>query len=129
MPPPPPPPPPVRRHLSRTLKKSPCPGRGSKLGPFDLEANTLLRSYKSRLRPQGSTGVSYTLPIPYYINFSKIQWDDEDVPIIKPSRSFPQLYDDLIETMIKYSVTQMVKKPTRDDNILDLFMTSKPDTC
>ena len=25
----------VGRHLSRTLKKSPCPGRGSNRGPFD----------------------------------------------------------------------------------------------
>ena len=47
----------VGRHLSRTLKKFPCPGRGSNRGPFDLEASTLPRRYKSRLVPQGSTSV------------------------------------------------------------------------
>ena len=40
------------RHLSRTLKKSPYPGRGSNRGPFDLEASTLPRRCKSRLVPQ-----------------------------------------------------------------------------
>ena len=35
----------VGRHLSRTLKKSPCPGRGSNRGPFNLEASTLPRRY------------------------------------------------------------------------------------
>ena len=54
----------VELFSSRTLKKSPCPGRGSNRGPFDLEASTLPRRYKSRLVPQGSTSVSYTLPIP-----------------------------------------------------------------
>ena len=47
----------VGRHLSRTLKKSPCPSRGSNRGPFDLKSCTLLRRYKSRLVPQGSTSV------------------------------------------------------------------------
>ena len=28
----------VGRHLSRTLKKSPCPGRGSNRGPFELKS-------------------------------------------------------------------------------------------
>ena len=49
----------VGRHLSRTLKKSPCPSRGSNRGPFDLQSSTLPRRYKSRLVPQGSTSVSY----------------------------------------------------------------------
>ena len=47
----------VGRHLSRTLKKSSCPGRGSNRGPFDLQSSTLPRRYKSRLVPQGSTSV------------------------------------------------------------------------
>ena len=48
------------RHLSRTLVKIPCPGRGSNRGPFDLQSSTLPRRYKSWLVPQGSTSVSYT---------------------------------------------------------------------
>ena len=50
----------VGRHVSRTLKISPCPGRGSNRGPFDLKSSTLPRRYKTRLVPQGSTSVSST---------------------------------------------------------------------
>ena len=47
-------------HLSGTLRKPPCPGRGSNGGLFDLEASTLPRRYNSRLVPQGSKSVLYT---------------------------------------------------------------------
>ena len=50
----------VGRHLSQTLKKIQCPGRGSNRGPFDLQSSTLPRRYKSWLVPQGSTSVLYT---------------------------------------------------------------------
>ena len=50
--------------MSRTLKKSPCPSRGSNRGPFDLQSSTLPRRYKSRLVPQGSTSILYTYPVP-----------------------------------------------------------------
>ena len=46
--------------MSRTLNKFLFPSRGSNRGPFDLEASTLPRRYKSRVVPQGSTSVSYT---------------------------------------------------------------------
>ena len=39
----------VGRHLSRTLKKFPCPSRGSNRGPFDPEASTLPRAIKAGL--------------------------------------------------------------------------------
>ena len=50
----------VGRHLSRTLIKSPCLGRGLNRGPFDLQSSTLTRRYKSLLVPLGITCVSYT---------------------------------------------------------------------
>ena len=46
------------------LKISPCPGRGSNRGSFDLKSSTLPRRYKSPLVPQGRTSVWYTWPIP-----------------------------------------------------------------
>ena len=61
----------VGRHLSRTLKKSPCPSRGSNRGPFDLQSSTLPRRYKSRLVPQGSTSILYTYPVPCDIQMNE----------------------------------------------------------
>ena len=50
----------VGRHFNGLLKKSPCPGRGSNRGPFDLRSSTLPRHYKSRLVPwkDVSVGIS-----------------------------------------------------------------------
>ena len=60
------------------------------------------------------------------LNYPKLTWDDDDVPIIKPGRSFPKLYEDFVDLMNENSLSQMEKEPTRGENILDLFWITNP---
>ena len=60
------------------------------------------------------------------LNYPDLTWDDDDVPIIKPGCSYPSLYDDFVEMLNDFSLSQMVREPTRDGSILDLFMTTNP---
>ena len=60
------------------------------------------------------------------LNYPDLTWDDDDVPIIKPGCSYPRLYDAFVEMLNDFSLSQMVREPTRDGNILDLFMTTNP---
>ena len=58
------------------------------------------------------------------LNFPDISWSDEHVPSVKPGCSFPKLYRDFITTLDDCNLVQMVSKPTRGENIWDLFLTS-----
>ena len=58
------------------------------------------------------------------MNFPKLSWDDDDVPIIKPVCSCPRLYEDFIEMLNDFNLSQVVWETTRGDNILDLFLTT-----
>ena len=58
------------------------------------------------------------------LNFPDISWSDEHVPSVKPGCSFPKLYEDFITTLDDCNLVQMVSKPTRGENIWDLFLTS-----
>ena len=60
------------------------------------------------------------------LNCPKLQWDDDDVPMIKPGCNFPRLYEDFIEMLNGNSLSQMVEVPTGGENILDLFLTTNP---
>ena len=60
------------------------------------------------------------------LNYPKLEWDEDDVPFIKPGCSHTKLYDSFIETMCDHSLSQMVREPTRSGNILDLFLTTNP---
>ena len=57
-------------------------------------------------------------------NFPKFSWDSEHVPTIKPGCRYPSIYNSFISCLDDYSLVQMVSKPTRGDNVLDLFLTS-----
>ena len=46
------------------------------------------------------------------------------MPHIRHDCSFPQLYDDFICLLDDFNIIQMVSKPTRLCNTLDLFLTS-----
>ena len=59
-----------------------------------------------------------------YFNFPKFSWDSEQVPTIKPGFKYPSIYNSFISCLDDYSLVQMVSKPTRGDNNLDLFLTS-----
>ena len=49
------------------------------------------------------------------MNFPKLSWDDDDVPIIKPGWSCPRIYEDFIECFNDFNLSQVV---------LDLFLTT-----
>ena len=53
----------------------------------------------------------------------EINWSDES---LKQTCSFKTLYEDFIENLINFNFEQMVKITTREDNILDLFLTNQP---
>ena len=58
------------------------------------------------------------------MDFPKLFWDEEAVPTIKPGCSCPRLYVDFIEILNDFSFSQVVREPTRCDNIIDLFLTT-----
>ena len=53
-----------------------------------------------------------------------MDWDEEDVPCIRPGCTLTKLYDGFIETLNDFNLMQMVREPTRGGNILDLFLTT-----
>ena len=57
-------------------------------------------------------------------NFPKFSSDSEHVPTIKPGCRYPSIYNSFISCLDDYSLVQMVSKPTRGENVLDLFLTS-----
>ena len=57
-------------------------------------------------------------------NFPKFSWDSKHVLTIKPGCRYPSIYNSFISCLDDYSLVQMVSKPTRGDNVLDLFLTS-----
>ena len=56
-------------------------------------------------------------------NMPGIDWSNES---IKHQCKFKTLYTDFMENLIDFNLEQMVKTSTRDDNILDLFLTNQP---
>ena len=57
-------------------------------------------------------------------NFPGLSWNSAHIPKINPECRYPTLYNDFISCLEDHSLVQMVSKPTRDDNVLDLFLTS-----
>ena len=58
-------------------------------------------------------------------NLPKLDWPDCE-PSIKPNCSFKQVYDHFMELLLDSNLTQVVTQPTRLNNTLDLFLTTKP---
>ena len=58
------------------------------------------------------------------LNYPKMDWDKDDVPFIKTGCAHTRLNDSFIETMSDFNLSQMVRDPTRQGNILDLFLTT-----
>ena len=55
-------------------------------------------------------------------NYPKLDWDEEDVPFIRPGCTLTKLYEGFIETLKDFNLNmQMVREPTRGGNILDCF--------
>ena len=57
-------------------------------------------------------------------NLPKLTWP-ESIPEFRPDWSHKQVYD-FLNLIHDYNFTQVVTEPTRQDNILDLFLTTNP---
>ena len=57
------------------------------------------------------------------LNYPNIDWDNKTLKSGQ-TNSFSSLHREFLDTLDEFSLTQMVKNPTRDGNILDLFLTS-----
>ena len=57
-------------------------------------------------------------------NYPKLVWDEDDIPVIKSGCAFNKVYEGFVETLNDFNLTQMVREPTRAENILDLFLTT-----
>ena len=58
-------------------------------------------------------------------NLPKFTWVDCK-PSIRPDCSPSPIYDNFVELLDDFNLTQIVTEPTRLDNILDLILTSNP---
>ena len=58
-------------------------------------------------------------------NLPKLSWP-ENSPEMKPDCSYKQVYEYFLSTIADYNLTQVVTEPTRQDNVLDLFLTTNP---
>ena len=58
-------------------------------------------------------------------NLPKLNWSDGS-PESKPDCSLSKVYDTFLNTIEDYNFTQVVSEPTRQENILDLFLTTNP---
>ena len=58
-------------------------------------------------------------------NYPKFTWEDNQATI-KQNCPSPDMYQDFVSTINDNCLTQMVSEPTRDNNILDLFLTNNP---
>ena len=56
-------------------------------------------------------------------NLPHIDWDKTQ---IKDSCSYKPVYETFFDIIHDFTLEQMVKEPTRDNNILDLFLTNHP---
>ena len=59
-------------------------------------------------------------------NLPKLQWDSDHMPTIRPGHSYPSVYKDFVSCGDDFGLVQMVSKPTRGDNILDMFLITNP---
>ena len=58
------------------------------------------------------------------LNYPNLNCDGEDVFMIKPGCTLTKLYEDFIETLNDFNLSQMVHESTRAGDILDLYLTS-----
>ena len=56
-------------------------------------------------------------------NLPDIDWSNESV---KTTCKYKELYSDFLDQIVNFNLEQMVKTPTRNSNILDLFLTNLP---
>ena len=59
------------------------------------------------------------------LNDPKFTWND-CVPFISPDCKYTDQYEDFSELLNEFDLTQIVTHPTRNENILDLFLIANP---
>ena len=58
-------------------------------------------------------------------NYPELNWE-ENQPVLKQNCPNPEMYQDFVSALDDNCLTQMVCEPTRENNILDLFITNSP---
>ena len=76
----------------------------------------------SRVRLVGSVNNIWVLGD---FNLPNLNWS-ESSPEPKPDCSLGKVYGTLLATIDDYNLTHVVSEPTRQENILDLFLTINP---
>ena len=96
----------------------------NRMGPIHTSQHTKARdgpTASSKVKRRAEKGDIWVLGD---LNYPKLDWDKDDVPYIKTGCAHTRLYDGFIETMSDFNLSQMVRDPTIQGNILDLFLTS-----
>ena len=60
------------------------------------------------------------------MNYPNLNWDEDDVPIIKLDCFHTKMCDSFIETTHDHNLSQMVRESTRSGSIQDLFLSTNP---
>ena len=58
-------------------------------------------------------------------NYPKSTWND-CVPVISPDCKYTRQYEDFSDLLNEFNLTQVVTQPTRNENILELFLIDNP---
>lgn len=91
--------------------------------PHESDINSLLELEKSLDLIRKTKGTKLILGD---FNLPKLSWDQDHTPILKPGSSTSAVYDKFLSLMDDHNLTQMVNESTRNENTLDLLLTSNP---
>ena len=86
----------------------------------DKDSLDMLKTYLYKL--YGKKG---TIMVVDDFNLPKFTWADRE-PSIRPDCSCGSVYDSFVEILDDLNLIQTVTEPTRNDNVLDLILTSNP---
>ena len=93
---------------------------GAYYRPHESDEHSLLELRKSLEKVRAHSG---TILLIGDLNLPKLDWKT-DAPTILPSCQHKGQYEYFLEIVEDFNLTQLVKDPTRFDNILDLFLTT-----
>jgi hypothetical protein len=91
-------------------------------------ANTASMEEIQRNIRLASSNDKHTVWIGGDFNLPEINWEDLDNIHVKENSKNADIHQEFIELTTNCGLNQLVNKPTRGDNTLDLFLTNKPST-
>ena len=91
-------------------------------------ANTASMEENQRNIRLASSNDKHTVWIGGDFNLPEINWEDLVNIHVKENSKNADIHQEFIELTTNCGLNQLVNKPTRSDNTLDLFLTNKPST-